>query len=103
MNVRITSYVCISNCYCLIDDWILSLPFSVVIKEQILWYAFDTQMYEHTLLLGDELPHSNNYLVEMISPVSSIEMSGAHVLIPEPLHICIFDKDCKRLLICACN
>lgn len=68
-----------------------------------MWYAFDTQTYEHTLLLGDELPHSNNYLVEMISPVSSIEMSGAHVLVPEPLHICIFDKDCKRLLICACN
>lgn len=71
----------------------------IAVREQVLWYAFDTQTYEHSLLdtiLGDEPPHSNNYLVEIISPVSSIEESGAHVLIPEPIHICIFNKVCKR-------
>ncbi len=65
----------------------------------MLWYAFDTQTYEHTLrdtMLSGESPHSNNYLVEIIGPVRSIEMSGAHVLIPEPIHVDISDRHCKR-------
>ena len=74
----------------------------IAVREQVLWYAFDTQTYEHTLrdtILDDELPQSSNYLVEIIGPVSSIEMSGAHVLVPEPIHVGIFDKHCKRQVI----
>ena len=73
----------------------------IAVREQVLWYAFDTQTYEHTLrdTMLDELPHSSNYLVEINGPVSSIEMSGAHVLVPEPIHVGIFDKHCKRQVI----
>lgn len=48
-------------------------------------------------MLGDEPQHpiAGNYLVEIISPVSSIEKSGAHVVIPDPILIRIFDKDSK--------
>ena len=74
-------------------------------EEQIFWYAFDAQTSERTILgtvLGVVLQRPNNYRIEIVSPVRSIEDSGAHVVTPEPLLICIYDKDCKKI-ICYCN
>lgn len=71
-------------------------------EEQILWYPFDRQIHEHTLPgigLGDEQQHSNDYFIEIISPVTSIEKSGAHVVIPDPILICIFNTESKTKLI----
>ena len=47
-------------------------------------------------MLGDELQQPTNYLVEIISPVSSIEKSDTHVVISEPILIYFFDKDSKE-------
>ena len=70
--------------------------FYTAYEDQILWYAFDAQTYEHTLMLTTDEQHSNNYLIEIISPVNSIEMSGAYVVIPDPILICVIDIESKK-------
>ena len=53
-------------------------------------------------MLDGELQQPTNYLVEILSPVSSIEKSETNVVIAEPILICVFDKDSKRRVI-ACT
>lgn len=64
-------------------------------------YVFDAQIDEHTFnILKDEVQHSfegpNNFLIEVIEPVKSIEASGAHVILPKPLLVRLFDKNSKH-------
>lgn len=67
-------------------------------KEKISWYAFGTQTNEHTLpMLDYEHRYPTSYLVEIISPVTSIEQRDTEVIVPEPILICIFDKNRKKI------
>ena len=50
-------------------------------------------------MLGGELQQPTNYLVEILSPVSSIEKSETNVVIAEPILVCVFDKDSKIVVV----